>query len=252
MANILALRVRTPDSYAVPAARLAELGVQGVETSWPDGASADDVLGMVEPHGIRVTSLSVQSKLTEDDFLAPYEEGAARAESVGCGVIFTSLKREDMPMQQAADRLRQIGEAAAKHGVRVAMETHPDLCHNGDEALATMQAVNHPNLGINFDTANIYYYNDGTSTMAELQKIQAHVVSVHLKDTFGGFKSPDFPVFGQGVVDFTGVYDLLGARGFQGPFTMELEGKLTYRQTEDEQAQIIAACVDHLRSLGKV
>ena len=250
--NLLALRVGSPDKYVVPPKRLAEIGVQGLEIVWPDGATVDDVRGMVEPHGIRVTSITVKSSLADADFLAPYEEGAARAKALGASVLFTSLRAEDMPMDKVCERLRKLGDVVASHGVSVALETHPDLCENGDKAAATMTAVNHPNVGVNFDTANIYYYNENVSTMGELQKALGHVVAVHLKDSTGGFHNSEFPVFGDGVVDFAGVFDLLNGRGFYGPFSMELEGRVTTKADEDGQAQIIAACVDHLRQLGKI
>jgi sugar phosphate isomerase/epimerase len=228
------------------------LGVQGVEITWPDGASVEDVRRMVEPHGLRVTSISVTSKLADDAFFEPYGKAAARAEQLGAGVLFTSLRADAMPREQMGDRLRRLGDLMARRGVSVALETHPDLCQNGDQALATMAAVGHPNVGVNFDTANIYYYNEGVNTLAELRKINRHVMSVHLKDTMGGFKSPDFPILGLGVVDFAGVFDILNTRGFHGPFTMELEGKGTVSDTEDGMARIISACVEHLREIGKV
>jgi sugar phosphate isomerase/epimerase len=242
--------MRTPEEYVAPMERVAELGVEGVEIFWPDGASPEEVRGMVEPHGMRVSSITVKSKLTDDDYLEPYLVGAEQASAVGAEIIFTSLKREEMPLDEAADRLRRIGDVAAEHNVRVGLETHPDLCENGGNALETMQAVGHPNVGVNFDTANIYYYNDGASTMDELRKIVDYVVSVHLKDTRGGFKSAEFPVFGEGVVDFPSVFELLNGRGFHGPFTMELEGRLTSRDNAEDQLSIVAGCVEHLRKIG--
>jgi len=232
--------------------RLAEVGVQGVEITWPEGASVDEVRAMVEPHGLRVTSVSVRSKLEDDAFLVPYQEAAACAKALGALVLFTSLKAGEMPRDQVWQKLRRLGDVAAAHGVRVALETHPDLCQDGDQMVATMSAVGHPNVGVNFDTANIYYYNEGASTLPELRKALSHVVSVHLKDTTGGFKSNEFPVFGRGVVDFAAVFDLLNGRGFSGPFTMELEGRQTAADNEEGQARIIADCVRHLQRLGKV
>jgi len=105
-------------------------------------------------------------------------------------------------------------------------------------------------LGYNFDTANIYYYNEGTDSVTELAKALEHVASVHLKDTDGLPKSLNFPVLGQGVVDFPEVFRLLGERGFTGPYTLELEGDLMTGKDLAARHQIVVACMDYLRSIG--
>ena len=69
-----------------------------------------------------------------------------------------------------------------------------------------MKGVNHPNVRINFDTGNIYFYNQNTDVVAELRKIIDYVASVHLKETDGGYESWNFPALGKGVVDFPAVH----------------------------------------------
>ncbi|NQT87600.1 sugar phosphate isomerase/epimerase, partial [bacterium] len=156
------------------------------------------------------------------------------------------------PLETAYERLRRIGDIAAKHGVKIGMETHPDLCENGAKAAATMTAIGHPSIGVNYDTANVYYYNHGVDTVGEAAKAAPHTVSVHLKDTLGGYEDASFPRFGEGVVDFGKVFEVFNAEGFTGPFTIELEGKLTQGETDDENQAHVQACVDHLRGLGLV
>ena len=106
----------------------------------------------------------------------------------------------------------------------MALETHPDLATNGDVATRTMAGVAHPNIRINFDTANVCFYNEGVTATGELEKVINFVASVHLKDTNGGFKDWHFPALGEGVVDFPEIYRMLDERGFDGPSTLELEG----------------------------
>jgi inosose dehydratase len=142
-----------------------------------------------------------------------------------------------------------MGDIAAQLGVKVAMETHPDLITNGDVASQTMRAIAHPNVGINFDTANIYYYNEGTDSVTELRKVLDHVFSVHLKDTNGKPRTWYFPTLGQGVVDFPAIFQLLLDRGFRGPFTMELEGIEGENLTEEQQLQRVAQSFDYARGI---
>jgi inosose dehydratase len=157
-----------------------------------------------------------------------------------------------MPLEEAYKRLRRIGDIAGEYGIDIGMETHPDLCENGGKAAETMAAINHPSVGVNYDTANVYYYNHNINTVEEAGKIARHVVSVHLKDTMGGYHDGNFPDFGKGVVDFAGVFRVFNGAGFTGPFTMELEGAGTTSSQVDEQERHVRACVEHLRGLGLV
>jgi sugar phosphate isomerase/epimerase len=116
--------------------------------------------------------------------------------------------------------------------------------------LATMQAVDHPHLAVNLDTANIYYYNEGLNSADELERVVEHVVSLHLKDTDGGFRSMNFPVLGEGVVDFERIFAILDDDGFEGPLTLELEGPLTSGKGVQERHAAVMASMAYLRSIG--
>jgi len=129
------------------------------------------------------------------------------------------------------------------------METHPDLCQNAANMLETMEAVDHPWVGVNYDTANVYYYNEGIDTVAELTKAAGHVRGVHLKDTHGGFHDGNFPVFGEGVVDFAAIDRVLRDSPYKGPLVMELEGGIFDAGQPEELAAKVGACVAHLRQV---
>jgi inosose dehydratase len=148
------------------------------------------------------------------------------------------------------ERWRRLGDLAGENGVVLSTETHEPFGHNGDIACRTMRELDHPNLRMNFDTANVYYYNHDIDGVTELKKELDYVASVHLKDTPGGYHDMNFPVFGQGIVDFSGVFKVLNAHGFSGPFTMELEGPLTADKTLEERVASVKACMDYLRSIG--
>ena len=75
-----------------------------------------------------------------------------------------------------------------------------------------------------------------------------HTLSVHLKDSTGEYHKDIFPTLGTGVVDFPGVFQLLGERSFNGPYTLELEGP--EKRTREEQFRHVAESIEHLRSIG--
>ena len=191
-------------------------------------------------------SVSGSLDLINEDGIAKFDNLANGAVSMGAKLIFVSAKAsEDIPKEVTYERLRKIGDKAAEKGLTVCVETHPILCHNGDVALETMKGVNHNNIRLNFDTANIYYYNENIDAVEELKKVVKYVKSVHLKDTDGTPKSFAFPPLGDGIVDFPEVFRIPNEAGFHGPFTFELEST-----KKEQMAQALEKSVNYLRRTG--
>jgi len=252
MANLLSYRIGNPKSPVLPLERIKPIGIPCVEVDLGPDEDAKQAKKLLANHGLRAATLTSPCPLADPSLFDVFENYCAKAATLGCSGIFTSVHAGAMPLEDAYQRLRRIGDIGAKHGVKIGMETHPDLCENGAKGAKSMAAVNHPNIGINYDTANVYYYNHGINTVEEVAKEARYVVSVHLKDTMGGYHDGSFPRFGQGVVDFAGVFEVLNGIGFTGPFTIELEGALTHGETPDEKEAHVRACVEHLRGLGLV
>ena len=175
---------------------------------------------------------------------------ARTAQEMGVPILFISAKAGELPRDQAYLRLRELAQIAEQHDVTLSLETHPDLAENAAVARATIEAVNHPRLGWNLDTANLYYYNHGIDAVEQCRRGLDLIRSVHLKDTNGRFHTWYFPALGDGVVDFAGVFRLLNDRGFFGPFTFELEGIEGETLTEAETQARVARSLDHLRAIG--
>ncbi|MFC1714482.1 sugar phosphate isomerase/epimerase family protein [Candidatus Poribacteria bacterium] len=239
MKNILSSRT---GSYDV----LQKLGVKGVEIGPPKPEDVDKLKAELSKHDLTALSISGGIDLVNEDGVEKFDTLLNGAINMGSKIIFVSAKAsDDIPREVTYERLRKIGDKAAAHGVTVCIETHPILCHNGDEALKTMEGVNHTNIRLNFDTANIYYYNENIDTVVELKKVLKYVGAVHLKDTDGTPKSFVFPPLGEGVVDFPEVFRILNEIGFHGPFTFELEST-----KGEEMASALEKSVNHLRETG--
>jgi inosose dehydratase len=159
---------------------------------------------------------------------------------------------DDAQRETIYRHLRQLGDLAESLAMDVAIETHKGLTQNASAMIALMAAVNHPRVGINFDTGNIGYYNEGVDPVAELEKVAGFVRNVHVKDNRGRFEDWYFPALGDGhAVDFHRVREVLDAQGYEGAYTIEIEGiggepepGLEVRQDR------IKRSVDHLRSAG--
>ena len=239
MKNVLSSRT---GSYDV----LQKLGIEGVEIGPPKPEDVASVKAKLAKHNLKAMSVAGNIDLVKEDGLSEFETMIQGAVDLDTKVIFASAHAsDDIPRETTYERLRKAGDRAAAHGITICLETHPILCHNGDVALKTIEGTGHDNVRINFDTANIYYYNENIDTVVELKKVLKYVGSVHLKDTDGALESFNFPPLGDGIVDFPEVFRLLNGVGFHGPFTFELEAT-----SEDEMAAALEKSVNYLRRTG--
>jgi sugar phosphate isomerase/epimerase len=209
---------RGPDGFAPEAmdrgdvealkAQLAELGLAAISV----GAYCD----LLEPR-------AVEKLLRRIDL----------AERLGApNVISDATSRPDPTSddwRRVVNSLRFAGDYAQDHGVMVALEVHGGLTRSGKHCRELLDAVDHPAVGVNYDTGNVYYYNEDVDPADDVKLIADKVVQVHLKDTLGGFHDWDFCALGEGQVNFPAVISTLRAAGFAGAYSLELEG----RQSED-------------------
>jgi inosose dehydratase len=148
--------------------------------------------------------------------------------------------------------LRQIGDYAGRLGITVCFELHRGLCVNHRESLQVMADLQHPSLRLNFDTANLLYYNDNVHGDSALAKSCHFVKHVHLKDSSGRFGDWNFPALGRGGgVDFLRVYQIMRDCGFKGPYSIEIEGVQGEPDLSlaDYQTRVVES-LNYLRQLG--
>ena len=111
------------------------------------------------------------------------------ARDLGCSYVITdSCDEGDLEQHRAKviASLRSVATYASDRGIRLALETHAGPTKNGRAARRFLEEVAHPNVGYNYDTGNIVYYNDGVDPAEDVREIAERVVHVHLKDTQGG------------------------------------------------------------------
>lgn len=247
----LAVRIMSYGAHQDEAwAHLRSIGVRHVFMQAPAPDGVDALAARLKEHGLDVPVFRGEADLAKDSYAADLEPQLAVCEKMGVKFLFLSAKPGDTPLETVYARLRAAGDAAQQHGVTLTLETHPPLGANGGTQVATMKGVNHPNVRVNYDTANITYYNRDTDAVAELKKSLDYVRTVEFKDHTGGFETWDFPVTGKGVVDFKAVTALLVEHGYDGPVTIEFEGTKGVDLTKEELFQAIADSVAFVRTLG--
>lgn len=239
-----------PDNEDAGLQHIRDLGLHYVFMSIPKPEEVEATQQKLKDLGLELLVVRGDTDLSKDTSVDELRVQFETCKRLGVQYMFLSPKRHDAPFEVIYDRLRRAGDFAAANGVTLVLETHPDLGTNGDVHMATMKAINHPNVRVNFDTANITYYNHDTSAAAELEKCLDYVATVEVKDHNGQFETWDFPALGEGVVDFPAVFKLLKKHGYAGPVTIEVEGVKGIDWTLEDRQKALEDSVAYLRSIG--
>jgi sugar phosphate isomerase/epimerase len=228
---------------------LPELGVSRIYLQAPAPDQVASVRAKLKAHGLTAPVLGGRAELGRDGAMADLEAQLAACEALGARYLFVSAKHEGIAREAAYGRLYEAGDRAERRGVTIVLETHPDLGTNAAVQLATMRAVDHPHVRVNFDTGNLSYYNEGADAVRELEAILDYVATVELKDHDRKPRSWHFPALGDGKVDFAGLFRVLDARRFSGPFTIEIEGVEGHPWDEAETRRAVERSVRFVRGL---
>lgn len=221
--------------------------------------SAGAVAGLkatLAQHGVRPTTTNGLQHIMTPEGFETTKSRINLAQALGAKVMTGSA--DHVPEEQRSqlyDRLVQLADYAGERGITFALETHPGITQNADAMLRAMRDLQHPGIRINFDTANIYYHNEGMQDgEAELERVAEYVTHLHLKDCRRGYHDWYFPALGEaGGVDFMHVGRILKDAGFQGQMSIELEGiKGEPELTLEERQARVARSVDYLRDIGLV
>jgi len=145
--------------------------------------------------------------------LAAFGEHARLAERLGIPLVtfhagFLPEDEADPLRATMVERLRAVADVFAERGVAVGLET-------GQETAGTLAAVlariDRPNVGVNFDPANMILYGTGDPVVA-LAQLLPSVRQIHVKDAtppaVPGDWGTEVPM-GEGAVDWDAFFDVV-------------------------------------------
>lgn len=172
--------------------------------------------------------------LAVSDFAAAIE-----APGIATHIGFVPEATEDPDYSAVRDIVRRICDHAATHGQTFALETGQEPA---PVLLAFLEDVDRPNLGINFDPANMILYGTGDPIEA-LGILGPQVLSVHCKD--GRWPAPGKTgalgkecALGEGSVGIGRFLTKLREIGYAGPLSIEREASDPARRISDIQSAI--------------
>ena len=178
---------------------------------------------------------------------------AAALETPGVGIHMGFLP-EDASSPDFAELVEVTAglcDYCAQRGLVMNLETGQE---SADGLLAFFEAVDRPNLGINFDPANMILYGSGEPIEA-LRKVGRHVKSVHAKDALwsdrpGETFGTEVPL-GEGKVGMEAYLKTLDEFGYTGPLTIEREIQVKAEADAQRQLDDIRKAIDLLEGLKK-
>jgi len=209
---------------------------------WPEGvekphAHAEQVQGMLEARGLKVSALSARNDfvLLDNDQIAQQMAQlrvvCELAQIVGTNVLRTEggWEKPEVPADKWAEAMigccRQALSFVEPMGLKLAIDNHGTVTNNIPVLLEVIRTVNAPCVGSNLDTMNVRWYGWSVAECDEFyRQLAPYVLHTHLKDGFDSRENYKGAALGQGELHLELVVELLQAAGYDGVWCAEYEG----------------------------
>ncbi len=161
---------------------------------------------------------------------------------------------DEESLKNTIESITARAEDAAQFGITLCCKAHVgSSVYNTPSTLALMDAVNHPNFGVDMDPSHIF--RAGENPADALPAVISRVKHIHIRDCKGAGPSPGTPQLqacGRGDIDLVGYFRAMVEADYDGPVSLEVIGP-----DQDLQAASIIAAESHgymnavLKSLGR-
>lgn len=151
-------------------------------------------------------------------------------------ILFPMIKQADQSEEEALSMWRDGFRAAFARSQRcrakVGMESVGRTGRSADQALAMIEAVGSPMLGVYYDVGNADYQS--FDPIAEIRQLGKHIVQIHVKEIGAEM--------GEGKLDFPAIFAAIKGIAYDGYLVLETE-------SGDDPAGSAARNLDFVRSL---
>lgn len=206
---------------------------------------------LIERYGLSAESGFIFVENTDEELFALDKIKFDVAAGLGLKVVDLSVTW-NKPLEEAYKIFPKVLEYCEQYDFELALELHPPLYDNAEVFWKVAKDFPGFPLKANFDTANVYYYNQDPDGPAELEKVMERMAHMHLKDSFCKYKDFTFPALGEGTVPFEKYFEVCAKHGFNGPASLEIEGRDEEQKTFDGKQKVMERSVDFLKGLGVI
>ena len=232
---------------------VGQVGWQAVELRRLDftraaetGRSAEWVLELVRASGLPVACVGVEFGWMwargpeRTRLLQVFDEQCGRAAALGCRTVMSPVDRGRGDIADAAASVREVGDIAAEHGLRVALEANSQA-----EQLNTLgrlrdliDRARHPHCGLLVDTYHLYRSGDGLAALNDVRGEE--IVYVQYSDVPASGLEPgkvlDRLPPGRGIVPFKDIFKQLAGRSYAGYISYEAPNTTAWSRNAAEVA----------------
>ncbi|HEV3348288.1 MAG TPA: sugar phosphate isomerase/epimerase [Methylomirabilota bacterium] len=211
------------------------------------GQSPDQVLAMVRASGLPVACVGVElgwvwaTGAERARLLHVFGEQCARAKALDCPTVMSAVNRERGDAGEAARSVREVGDIAREHGVRVAVEFNSQA--EQLNALGPMREIvtraGHPSVGLLLDT---YHLGRTGATPRDLDDLRPEEIAyVQYSDVprtgLEPGKALDRLPPGRGSVPFKEFFAAFAGKGYAGYASYEAPNPAAWKRLAADVAR---------------
>jgi sugar phosphate isomerase/epimerase len=169
-------------------------------------------------------SISGHVDLVQTDGVDALKRRIDLARRIGASVVNTKTgdPSSQAEVQDFFKHVEEAAEYAAQNEILIGLETSGSYFNTAKKAVPILKRINSEYVKLNYDTANVLYYED-VRPQDDIEHGIEYLVHVHLKDKRGGKGEYDFPALGEGIVDFEKIFSILSRNRYTGPLSIEIE-----------------------------
>lgn len=208
------------------------------------GQSAADVLDLVKRSGLPVACVGVEvgwmfaEGAERRRLLDAFDESCRWATALGCATVMSPVDRGQGPVEQAVRSVREVGDIAARHPVRLALEFNSQSAQFNTLAAVreVLREAGHPQCGILLDT---YHFGRSGGDPANLDQLSPdEIVYIQFSDVPRAGLEPgkalDRLPPGQGSVPFRAIFRRPPVAAYAGYLSYEAPNPTAW--TRDPEA----------------
>ncbi len=178
----------------------------------------------IQSYSLSPMSISGHVDLVKSEGMEALMKRIDLARSIGAAVVNT--KTGDPSSQEEIEgfykHVEEAAEYAAHNKIFIGLETSGRYFNTAKKAAPILEKINSEYIKLNYDTANVIYYED-VLPEDDIEYGVEYLVHIHLKDKRGGKGEYDFPALGKGTINFDRIFSILSKYNYSGPLSIEIE-----------------------------